>query len=148
MLWYVCFSSWFENSKCIFFSVLDICFWSVNLFQKKIVIYSQNISKYSIKFKTFWQLFQIKLKGKKWMLSLVLSCCFWSSQYELCSCYRLHGIKDVLVVFDLSIDPVNEVASLSIDSRVFNLGTTVTPGDNSTVDSITGHWATRVSLEF
>jgi hypothetical protein len=56
--------------------------------------------------------------------------------------------RKFLGVFDLSIDPVNEVASLSIDSRVFNLGTTVTPGDNSTVDSITGQWATRVSLEF
>ena len=55
--------------------------------------------------------------------------------------------RKFLGVFDLSIDPVNEVAGLGVDSRVLSHGTTVTPGDNSTVDAITGHRTTRVSLK-
>ena len=55
--------------------------------------------------------------------------------------------RQFLGVFDLSVDPVNEVACLSIDSRVSKHATFDTPRGNSTVESITGHWATRVSLK-
>jgi len=51
-----------------------------------------------------------------------------------------------LSLAELAIDPVNEMAGLGIDTRVSSFGTAIAPGDNTAVNSITGHWATRVTL--
>eukprot|EP00095_Tigriopus_kingsejongensis_P012609 maker-scaffold531_size145796-snap-gene-0.21 protein:Tk12609 transcript:maker-scaffold531_size145796-snap-gene-0.21-mRNA-1 annotation:"Trypsin-1" len=46
----------------------------------------------------------------------------------------------------IGLDPVNKVGGLSIDSGLVAASTTVSPGHDTTVDTVTGQGATRVSL--
>ena len=48
---------------------------------------------------------------------------------------------------DLSVDPVDELGGLGVDTRVSGGSAAVAPGDNTAVKAVTGHRATRVTLE-
>ena len=52
-----------------------------------------------------------------------------------------------LIFADLVIDPIDIVACFGIDTWVSRRATANSERNNTTVKSITGHWATRVTLQ-